>query len=70
MIQKRSLYPLVIVVALLLSLPVSARPSKEKFAAPKAQTPETARVIWETDAPVQRLALEGDLLWVGIYKGG
>jgi len=38
--------------------------------APPAQTPETAWIIWETSSPIQRLALGGDGLWVGAYKGG
>lgn len=35
-----------------------------------AQPPETAWVIWETAAPVQRLAIDGEDLWVGMYKAG
>ena len=38
--------------------------------APLIQMPETAWIIWETSSPIQRLALDGDSLWVGAYKGG
>ncbi len=34
------------------------------------QQPETAWVIWETDAPVQRLTQDGNSIWSGMYKGG
>jgi PKD repeat protein len=34
------------------------------------QQPETAWVVWETRAPIQRLAWDGSALWSGAYKGG
>ena len=34
------------------------------------QGAETGWVVWETTAPVQRLAWDGSSLWAGQYKGG
>lgn len=34
------------------------------------QQPETAWVVWETSAPIQRLAWDGSAVWAGAYKGG
>ena len=34
------------------------------------QQPETAWVVWETRAPIQRVAWDGSTVWVGSYKGG
>jgi len=34
------------------------------------QQPETAWVVWETDAPIQRVAWDGNALWAGAYNGG
>jgi hypothetical protein len=39
-------------------------------AAPRLQADSPAWIIWETEAPVQRLAMEGDSLWVGHEQGG
>jgi PKD repeat protein len=40
------------------------------YAARLVQTPEISWVVWETKAPVQRVAWDGFALWVGHYKGG
>jgi len=34
------------------------------------QQPETAWVVWETGAPIQSVAWDGNGLWAGAYKGG
>lgn len=34
------------------------------------QQPATAWVVWETGAPIQRVAWDGNALWAGAYKGG
>lgn len=34
------------------------------------QQPETAWVVWETGAPIQRVAWDGGAIWAGAYKGG
>src|SRR5258706_6850596 len=34
------------------------------------QQSETAWVVWETSAPIQRVAWDGSALWAGAYKGG
>ncbi len=34
------------------------------------QQPETAWVVWEARAPIQRVAWDGSSLWAGAYRGG
>ncbi|MCI0551445.1 MAG: PKD domain-containing protein [Anaerolineae bacterium] len=34
------------------------------------QQPESAWVVWETGAPIQRVAWDGSALWAGAYKSG
>jgi hypothetical protein len=40
------------------------------YAAKFFQQAETAWVVWEMGAPVQRVAWDGFALWAGQYKGG
>ena len=35
-----------------------------------AQQAETAWVVWETHAPIQRVTWDGSAVWAGMYKGG
>jgi len=37
---------------------------------PALQTGSSGWILWETETPVQRLALDGDTLWVGHDKAG
>lgn len=34
------------------------------------QQSETAWVVWETNAPIQRVAWDGSAVWAGAYRGG
>lgn len=34
------------------------------------QQSETAWVVWETSAPIQRVTWDGSAIWAGAYKGG
>lgn len=56
------------VIALILSL--AFLPQFISYAARLFQAPETGWVVWETTAPVQRLAWDGASLWAGRYRGG
>src|SRR3989304_6865072 len=53
-----------------LNLAPSAASVPAPLAAPALQIGSTGWIIWETETPVQRLALDGDTLWVGHDKGG
>jgi hypothetical protein len=59
-------------LAILLAAPIgvtavapTASPSRSAAENSQQQDSSPAWVIWETDTPVQRLALDGDSLWVG-----
>lgn len=58
----------IVIAATLLSL--AFLPQFISYAAKLFQQPETDWVVWETSAPVQRLAWDGSALWAGHYKGG
>ncbi|MFP3853498.1 MAG: PKD domain-containing protein [Anaerolineales bacterium] len=45
-------------------------PARAPVARPEQQADSPAWIIWETEAPVQRLALAGDSLWVGHEEAG
>jgi len=63
-------WPRALAMILALSALLALATSAGATSAPPVQTPETGWIIWETSSPIQRLALDGDSLWAGAYKGG
>jgi len=68
---------LLILVVLALAAPTSASSLAQRppvvggpLAGSGLQISSTGWIIWETSSPIQRLALDGDSLWAGAYKGG
>lgn len=63
--QRKALRNVIILALLIIGLALAY----PVLAAPPAQG-ETGWIIWEMEAPAQRLLVDGDKLWVGSYQGG
>src|SRR3990172_5039642 len=68
--RRMKTWPRALAMILALSALLALATSAGATSAPPVQTPETGWIIWETSSPIQRLALDGDSLWAGAYKGG
>jgi hypothetical protein len=73
--MRRSIYMLLaLLLTLAVILPVTADhgmlDQQSGKSGPAQQRVESVWIVWETAAPVQSLALDGDTLWVGTYGGG
>ena len=73
--MRRSInYLLALVLTLAVILPVTADhrmlDQQGRLWSTSQQGVESAWIVWETEAPVQRLAVDGDDIWVGTYGGG
>ena len=64
--EKIKTHSLITAIILLIAL----LPQFISYAARLFQLPETGWVVWETNAPVQRVAWDGSSVWAGHYKGG
>ena len=73
--MRRSIYLLLaLVLTLAVILPVTADhrmlDQQRGKSSPALQGEDSAWIVWETDNPVQRLAVDGGDIWVGTYGGG
>jgi streptogramin lyase len=65
--MRRSIHRSIALIALACVLSFASWAMASPFTQPAV---DNSWIIWETDAPIQRLALRDGALWAGAYKGG